>query len=133
MKDIEWDLMLKLQKDRLIESYEKYKKWFAEKVLPEKTYCTLCSDGIRSWNGMEYCDGDTLEVFLERKGISPEVKYPSVCYGYFYEGSYNERWCYTTAEEKGHDRPEIIWQKEVDMYLDGLNPDDVLVGVDIHI
>ena len=133
MKDIEWDLMLKLQKDRLTESYEKYKKWFAEKVLPEKTYCTLCSDGIRSWNGMEYCDGDTLEAFLERKGISPDVKYPSVCYGYFYEGSYNERWCYTTAEEKGHDRPEIIWQKEVDLYLDGLNPDDVLVGVDIHI
>ena len=133
MKDIEWDLMLKLKKDRLTESYEKYKKWFAEKVLPEKSYCTLCSDGIRSWNGMEYCDGDTLEAFLERKGISPEVKYPSICYGYFYEGSYNERWCYTTAEEKGHDRPEIIWQKEVDLYLDGLNPDDVLVGVDIHI
>ena len=133
MKDIEWDLMLKLQKEHLEKDYEQYKKWFADGMLPEKSYCTLRANGISSWNGMEYYDGDTLETFMERKGIAPGVKYPPVCYGYFNDGRYNERWCCSTAVEKGHDRPEIIWQKEVDEYLDGLNPDEVLVGVDIHI
>ncbi len=132
MKDIEWDLMLKIKKDRLIEEYEQYKKWFADGILPEKTYCTLRGNGISSWNGMEYYDGDTLEVFMARKGIADGVKYPPVCYGYFHDGMYHEQWYFNPSEKKGGNIEETTWQKEVDVYLDGLNPDDVLVGVDIH-
>ncbi len=132
MKDIEWELMLKLQKEHLETTYEQYKQWFADGVLPEKTYCTLCSNGIRSWNGMEYYDGDTLEVFMSRKGIADGVKYPPICYGYFHDGMYHEQWYFDPSERKGGKIEEPTWQKEVDVYLDGLNPDDVLVGVDIH-
>lgn len=132
MKDIEWELMLKLQKEHLETEYEQYKQWFADGILPEKTYCTLRSNGISSWNGMEYYDGDTLEVFMARKGIADGVKYPPVCYGYFHDGMYHEQWYFNPSEKKGGNIEETTWQKEVDVYLDGLNPDDVLVGVDIH-
>ena len=132
MKDIEWDLMLNLYKEYLEKRYVEYKEWFQKGELPEKSSYKLMENGISSWNGFEYIDGDTLETFLKRKGVAPDVKYPPVCYGYFHDGMYHERWCYIPSKGSADELDESDWQKEVGKYLDELNPDDVLVGVDIH-
>lgn len=133
MKDIEWALMKQLEKDSQIKHYHLCAEYFAKGQVPPDTYYKLTEDGFRGFSDMAYVSDETLESFLSRHGVSDELQYPSICYAYIYDGEYHERWEFSTLERKGYDRVLIDWQKEVDEYLSGLQPDDVLVTMDIHI
>ena len=133
MKDIEWEVMKIFDKENQTKQYHTFVEYFEKGEVPPNSYYTLTEKGLNSFGDMAYIKGESLEEFLLRKGVSDELKYPCVCYGYFHDGLYNERWIYSTPGQAGSDKNLIAWQKEVDEYLLGLNPEDVLVGIDIHI
>lgn len=133
MKNIEWELMKEIDKEYETKNYHAFVEYFEKKEVPPNGYYVLSDNGIKTFGEMAYIKGETLDDFLLRKGISDELKYPCICYGYFHDGVYNERWIYSTPEQPGCNKNLIAWQKEVDVYLDGLTPEEVLVSMDIHI
>ena len=132
MKDIEWKLMQELDREEQIKNYQTYKEYFEKDEVPSGSYLKLKGDELYSQGDLLLKKEASLDEFLIQNGISNELKYPSICYGFIFEGEYHQRWVYSTAERSGFDRALIEWQKEVDVYLDSLAPDDVLVSVDIH-
>ena len=133
MKDIEWELMKRLEKENQTKSYYIFVESFAKGEVPPNTYYKLTENGFCGFSDMVYVKDETLESFLYRHGVSDELQYPAICYAYIHDGEYHERWEFSRPERKGYDKAMINWQKKVDAYLLGLYLDDVLVAMDIHI
>lgn len=133
MKDIEWELMKQLEKENHTKSYYICAESFAKGEVPPDTYYKLTENGFLGFSDMVYVKGESLESFLSRHGVSDELQYPAICYAYIHDGEYHERWEFSLPERKGYEKAMIHWQKEVDGYLSGLQPDNVLVTIDIHI
>jgi len=136
MKDIEWKLMKELEIQERTKTYNEFKEWFTRGEVSQETAKGLpykiTEQGITLWDEMVYNKNETLEAMLERRGLTDDFKYPPVCYYYYQDEMLYECWTYTTPQEEGHPKHIREWGKEVDEYLDGLYPEQVLVCVDIH-
>ena len=86
--------------------------------------------GIRYYGEMVYFKDETVEDYLERNDILDNRKYPV----YVHDIVDTDNWLSRDDFERINDSAvPVDWPERIDGYIDGLEDEDVLVGVDYHI
>lgn len=114
-KDIQWDVMRNWKQQKSTEAFYRLKKMFEENKLGEDLYAEITEDGIYSFGCCYYKKDETLEEYLERVSVPNSWRYPFSVYDIIE--------C---------DEGREISHSELDEYLDNLDEDTVLIGVDYH-
>lgn len=122
-KDIAWDVMRKWETQQSIHYFYRLEKMFQAGKLEPETFGVLTEDGIVGYKEYLYRKDETLNEFLGRVGIPPEWKYPFTVHDIVDEDNWDASGDYQSAE----------WHIRLDQYLDKLDDDTVLAGVDCHI
>ena len=132
-KDIEWDAMRDWKKACDSEQYMKLRDAFSAGKAPEEYgVSTLQKNGISNSLGMLYQDGETLEEYLERHGLTDPYLYPDIAFAYLSEDGWESRDSFTHSTVIG-DKRLHAWRTALDMFINGQVEDAVLVSVDCHI
>ena len=127
-KDIQWKEMYKYSKEMAEKDYNMFKKAFEERTLPEGVHGNITDEGISNFNRDLYVKDETFPEYLSRNRIIRKYKYPSFCYGFIEGDDYvlNECW------DGDRNVKERIWHKKICRFIDSLDDETVLVGVDCH-
>lgn len=137
-KDTAWDAMTQLALAQHENSYLLLKKAFETKELPEKSMLSFTENGIHGLLKTLYIDGESEEIFRNRNGHPTDSKYQFTPGGYLAEDGYHDS-CFTFRCPKNLHEAELeaqstrAWALELDAFIDSLDDDTVLVGVDCHI
>lgn len=137
-KDIAWDVMAKLAQQRQTGAYSLLKTAYETRELPEKSFLSFTENGIQGILKTLYLDGESLETFLNRNGCCADSKYQFTPGGYLAEGGYEDsgfsfRCPKNVQEAEQEAKSTRDWALELDAFIDALDDDAVLVGVDCHI
>ena len=137
-KDIAWDVMAKLAQQGQTEAYSLLKAAYETRELPEKSFLSFTENGIQGILKTVYLDGESLETFLNRNGCCADSKYQFTPGGYLAEGGYEDsgfsfRCPKNVQEAEQEAKSTRAWALELDAFIDALDDDAVLVGVDCHI
>ena len=137
-KDIAWDVMAKLAQQRQTGAYSLLKTAYETRELPEKSFLSFTENGIQGILKTLYLDGESLETFLNRNGCCADSKYQFTPGGYLAEGGYEDsgfsfRSPKNVQEAEQEAESTRAWALELDAFIDALDDDAVLVGVDCHI
>ena len=122
-KDIAWDVMRKWEIRQSIHYFYRLEKMFQAGKLEPETFGVLTEDGIVGYKEYLYLKDETLIEFLGRVGIPPEWKYPFTVHDIVDQDNWEASGDYRITE----------WHARLDQYLDELDDDTVLAGVDCHI
>lgn len=127
-KDIDWEMMRTWHNQKAAEYFQKLERMFLSGQKETGIPGEIAEDGILRWGGYIYRRGDSVEKHLEKYGIPREWKYPIMVNDIVDEKQWQSR------DVCIHDlEAEEEWHKCLDGYLDALDEDAVLVGVDYHI
>ena len=137
-KDIAWDAMANFALAHHENDYRLLKKAFETKALPEKSMLTITENGINGVLKTLYIDGESEEVFRNRNGHPADSKYQFTPGGYLAEDGYHDsgfmfRCPRDLKEAEAEAASTRAWALELDEFIDSLDDDTVLVGVDCHI
>ena len=137
-KDIAWNAMTQLALEQHENSYLLLKKAFETKELPEKSMLSFTENGIHGLLKTLYIDGESEEVFRNRNGHPTDSKYQFTPGGYLAEDGYHDSGFMFNCpkdlkEAEAEANSTRAWALELDAFIDGLDDDTVLVGVDCHI
>ena len=137
-KDIAWNAMTQLALEQHENSYLLLKKAFETKELPEKSMLTITENGIHGILRTLYIEGESEEVFRNRNGHPTDSKYQFTPGGYLAEDGYHDSGFMFNCpkdlkEAEAEANSTRAWALELDAFIDGLDDDTVLVGVDCHI
>ena len=128
-KDIQWQAYYEWQKNSATERFFVLKDAFQSKLIPEGFYAHLKDDGIYSWNGLMYKDGESLDEYLKRLGYNDNLKYHAHAGAYVdTQGVYHEG-CFASMFSGERDDS---WALEMDAFVDEIPDDTVIVAVDCH-
>lgn len=127
-KDIQWKEMYKYNREMAERDYNMFKKAFEENTLPEGVHGNITENGIFRFDRTLYVKDETFPQFLSRHRIIRKYKYPSFCYGLLDGDEYVENECWTGDRNV----KERIWHKKICRFIDSLDDETVLVGVDCH-
>ena len=137
-KDIAWDAMANFALARHENDYLLLKKAFETRELPEKSMLNFTENGIHGILQTLYIDGESEEVFRNRNGHPTDSKYQFTPGGYLAEDGYHDsgfmfRCPKDLKEAEAEAKSTRAWALELDEFIDSLDDDTVLVGVDCHI
>ena len=137
-KDIAWDAMANLSLANQADAYMRLKKAFEAKELPEKSMLRLSEDRILGIFRTMYVDGESLDTFRSRNGFPADSKYQFTPGGYLAADGYHDcNYPYNCPkdlkEAEAGARSTRAWALELDEFIDSLDDETVLVGVDCHI
>lgn len=127
--DIQWKAMYKHNKAMAERDYNLFKTAFEEKKLPEGVYATITDNGIVGFGDPYYIKGESFPQYLSRNRIIRKYKYPFIAHAMLDGDTYSENE-YWVGESNKTDR---FWHKKLCHFIDSLNDDTVIVGVDCHI
>lgn len=131
-KDIAWDVMKTEAKRRAIERYEILKKAFEEQKMPEDCHGRITDEGIVGFTYMVYVKGESLEEYLHRQCLNGRHIYPPLFYGMLKpDGYYSKDDMRRHKKTKKADIDNAMCRK-MDDFINSLDGETVLVGVDIH-
>ena len=132
-KDIQWAKMLELAQNDAKKKYSELKNRFERKSEPgilEK----ITEEGIVSFGDVLYLKGESLQDYLMRNHVDDSAKYPVSFYQYLSESSgYVEKIVDYKASCADRSRAEFEWDEDVASFIESLDGESVLVGVDCHI
>ncbi len=131
-KNICWDVMRTWITQRATERFYRLEKMFATGTLEEGFDGHLVEDGIVSWGDYDYRKEESLEEYLERCGIPKAWKYPFSVHDIVDADIWLSKDDSYLDEETGKYQP-VDWRSQMDEYVDDLDDETVLVGVDYHI
>lgn len=130
-KDIAWQEMRDWRNQRAAIRFEKLEKMFASgKVNPDFRGIIL-EDGIMQWGVYIYHKEDTREMYLEKHGIPTSWRYPIGVHDFADTTQWRSRNGGIRNTDTGESLP-VDWHEYLDDYIDALDEDTVLVGVDYH-
>lgn len=130
-KDIHWDVMRDWMTKKATERFQHLQTMFAEGKLEEGFYAHIVEDGIVSWGDYDYRKDESLEEYLERCSIPKSWKYPFSVHDIVDADNWLENGdCYLDSESGKH--LHLEWHDQMDEYIDDLDDETVLVGVDYH-
>ena len=137
-KDIAWDLMKNLAFDENKKAYERLKDIWESKEIPEGIDARFTDGGIMAFLSMEYVAGESFETFCARRGYPIGSKYQYITAGYLSCGEYFEYdtdWSELKTVEDADVRAasKTQWAQQLDAFIDNLDEETVLVGVDCHV
>ena len=131
-KDIEWDAMMSLAKKNARDNYEILKKAYQEQKMPEGYYGRFTEEGIIGFCDMYYIKGECLEQYMHRRCLDGKHIYPPMFYGMLRpDGYYSKDDMFHHQKTKKSDVDNAMCRK-MDSFINDLDDDTVLVGVDIH-
>lgn len=132
-KDVEWELMMKLEKEHSMHYYEVYKQAFIEQKLPEGHYGRIKEDGIYGFDYVYYQKDETIEEYMHRHCLNGRHIYPPMFYGMLKpDGYYSKDDMRHHKKTKKSDIDNAMCRK-MDDFIWNLDDETVLVAVDIHI
>lgn len=137
-KDIAWDAMTELSNNGQEAAYYCLKKMFETKELPEKSMLSFTENGIHGILKTLYIDGESLETFRNRNGFPADSAHQFTPGGYLAEDGYHDSGhMFNVPKDLSEAESEAAtthaWALELDEFIDGLDDETVLVGVDCHI
>ena len=131
-RDICWEVMRDWLTKRAMRQYFQLKKMLLKKKIDEDFQGYLTEDGIMRWGKYALRRNQTMDEYLEEFGIPKAWRYP-LCFADIVDA---DNWfskddsCFD--EETKKYKP-VDWRSRLEEYLDDLEDDAVLVGVDYHI
>lgn len=131
-KDICWDVMRDWDIQKATERFHQLEKMFAAGKPEDGFYSRIVDDGIISWGGYAYRKEETLEAYLDRCAIPKSWKYPLVAHDIVDANNWFSKDDSYLEPETGQYLP-VDWRSQLDEYIDDLDDNVVLVGVDYHI
>lgn len=130
-KDICWGVMFDLAVERAKKRYYTYLKYFKAGTCGDDHWCKVDAKGVKYLGEYAYKKGMTLKTFLAKRDLLHKKKYYYNFYGLFKNGEYESEDIYPSLEP---DQKRVnAWNNRIDEFIDGLNDETVLVGVDCHI
>ena len=130
-KDIQWETMKKWNTTKMKERFYHMEAMFAAGQLDENCFGHITSEGIASWDGYAYYKGETIEEYLKRCDIPSTWKYPiSVC-DIVDDSQWLSEYDFTSDCQLDKKPPEV-WHSRIDEYVEGLEQNTILVGIDYH-
>lgn len=130
-KDIQWKAMFEYEKNSAVNRFHTLEKAFMEKKFPEHYHGSFTDEGIRGFREMLYKKGETVQQYLARNRIIRKYKYPDIVQAYLdSNGEYCDK---DFINLKDYDKKNRIWHKALNKFIDSLDDEIVLVGVDCHI
>lgn len=129
--DIAWDMMREFICSKQIEQFLLYQAWFAAgEIPPEHTgQATITQDGIVSWGGYLYHQEESLEHYLNCRGLSDNYLYPICPLALVDVDGWNDQgWGASDSSEVDTE----VWLKAVDDFIVKQPDDALLVSVDCH-
>lgn len=134
-KDIAWNMMQTIRLEAETKKFFKLQAAFLRKDASDLGPLTAIKpEGIYGWGELLYAAEETLEEYLERKGMNEQA--PGGFYPYAYvdlEGAWHGQGDMGWFGLSSNDKPEIGWHSEVNAFIEGVHDDDYLVVVDCHI
>ena len=133
--DVQWELMKRLELKAAFAAYKAYKHWFREGAIPSDAppFLRLTEDGIIDWGTMIYWKDDTLERYLNRKGLSRRDQYPYSTYAMLGDQGWESFGDIGWFGISANNMEEREWQDKIQAFLAGLPDETFLVSVDCHI
>lgn len=137
-KDIEWQTMRDWALEKAKEMFYELEEVYRTKDF-SKYHCNIVGNKLVEFGNILYIEGESLDVYLHRKGYYSKVKYPVNVYGFLDDEGYNEEndwWPYKGSRKKLNKirrRQKRNWMYKVDRFIDDLCDETVIVGVDCHI
>lgn len=117
------------------ESYERHVAAFETGDTSELGFfAKISEEGIHGWGTMRYIKGETLDEFKARKGFSDSDQYAYNVYAFLdadgvWHSSGDMGWFGVSI----NDKPERIWNDELQALMAKVRDDDFIVIVDCHI
>lgn len=129
-KDIEWQVMRNWINDKTSRRFDKLERMFVSGQLDADFKGKIVEDGILQWGTYIYHKGDTSEIYLEKYGIPKSWKYPIGVH----DIADARLWKSQNKSIHASDSEDLsaAWRGCLDGYIDALDNDTVLVGVDYH-
>lgn len=129
-KDIEWQEMRAWAVKEAADRFYRLEEMFYVGRMDEGYYGEITETGIVGWGEYAYRRGETVDDYLERRGIPKGWKYP------YHAGDIvdAEHWVYQeqfSSQAEDGDSP-TDWHAYLDEYIDNLDENTVLVSVDYH-
>lgn len=131
-KNICWDAMREWITQKATERYQRLEAMFASGKTEEGFYGQIAEDGILRWGDYAYRKDETLEAYLERCAIPKAWKYPFSVHDIVDADCWLSKDDHYQDAETGEYLP-VDWRNQMDEYVDDLDEETVLVGVDYHI
>ena len=131
-KDIAWDVMRDWENQKATRAFDRLEKMFMSGKIEDNFRGEIVEDGILQWDMYIYHKGDLLETYLEEYGIPKDWKYPIGVHDIVDADEWQAKDDKIYDSETGTYIP-VDWRKCLDEYIDALDEDAVLVGVDYHI
>lgn len=136
MKDICWDLMKKIAVNSAEANYARFVEAFrAGRLLEGMDHFAKITDaGIAGWSSMLYVKDETLDDYKARVGVTDIDKYRIRTYATV---SRDGEWA--SSGDIGYfglsanDKPERVWNDELQNLMNEVQDDDFIVVVDCHI
>lgn len=129
-KDIEWQVMRDWREKEARGHFSKLEKIFTTGQCEEDFRGTITPEGILYYGEKVYFKGETVDDFLKRLNIPDQRRYPINVHDIIDADSWFSK------DDYGWTDNETVlanWAKQIDAYIDGLDDETVLVGVDCHI
>lgn len=130
-KDIEWNVMRDWLNSRATERFYKLQAMFNAGQLDDTICGELTEDGIIVWGTFVYRKDEALQEFLSEYGIPEEWRYPVSVHDIFDVEGWKSKDSYSTDKAEKH-HFQMEWHKVIDDYVDNLDDETVLVGIDYH-
>lgn len=132
-KDIQWQKMLEVEREAATKRYFDAKKCFEEKDTTTFLGSCIKEEGLVDWGKVRYLKDETLQEYLHREHLDDSVKYPVGFYQFLSEKTgfieSNPDYSVGLGERV---KAEYDWNEQINRFIDGLDDDTVLVGVDCH-
>jgi hypothetical protein len=134
-KDIAFLKMHELQKESASARFFKLEKAFEQNDASDLGPLTaIKEDGIYGWGDLLYQAGETLEEYLQRRGLADDANGGFYPYAYVdAEGDWHGEGDMGWFGISSNDKSKLDWHTEVQQFLESLDGDDYLVCVDCHI
>lgn len=131
-KDIAWDAMRDFRDREAAERFHRLERMFLAGKVDHDFPGEIVPDGITRWGQLAYQKDSTLEEYLEEYGIPKSWKYPVGSHDIVDAGRWLSMEDSVLDPESGNYVP-IDWRSCIDGYIDGMDENTVLAGVDYHI
>lgn len=131
-KDIAWTEMRNWCNKKAAERFEKMERMFLSGQTDSDFPGKIVEDGILYWGEYVYHKGDTLQTYLNEYGIPEDCVYPVFPHDIVDGKAWQSKDDSDFHTESGKFL-ENDWRSHIDEYVEALEVDAVLVGVDYHI
>lgn len=129
-KDIEWQVMREWREKKAREHFSKLEKMFVTGQLEEGFRGAITPQGVLYYGKMVYFKDESVEDYLNRNDILDNRKYPVYVHDIVDADNWFSRDDFNWTNNEA---VPVDWAERIDGYIDDLEDEDILVGVDYHI